>query len=159
MRLPLRSWAGMAAVGAAGFSVVLAAVGTSPAQARPDGTSTPTTVMTRNVYLGADIQRPIVATAGKTGLDALVSLGNSNVETRSIVDQTNFPRRSELLAAEIAKAKPDLVGLQEVALWRSGPLQLPPPFGATPLGTTNAQRVDYDYLRLLLQDLRQEGVP
>ena len=159
MRLPLRSWAGKAIVAAAGFSVVLAAVGTSSAQARPDDASTQTTVMTRNVYLGVDIQRPIVATAGKTGLDALVALGNSNVETRNIVDQTNFPRRSELLAAEIAEAKPDLVGLQEVALWRSGPLELPPPFGTTPLGTTNAQQVDYDYLQLLLQDLRQEGTP
>ncbi len=159
MRLPARSWARRAAAVAAGFGIVLAGVGTSPAQARPDGASTPTTVMTRNVYLGADIQRPIVATAGKTGLEALVALGNSNVVTRNIVDQTNFPRRSELLAAEIAEATPDLVGLQEVALWRSGPLELPPPFGTTPLGTTNAQQVDYDYLKLLLQDLRQQGTP
>jgi endonuclease/exonuclease/phosphatase family metal-dependent hydrolase len=159
MRLPLRSWSGRAAAAVAGFGVLLAAVASSPAQARPDDASTPTTVMTRNIYLGADIQRPIVATAGKTGVEALVALGNSNVETRSIVDQTNFPRRSELLAAEIAKAKPDLVGLQEVALWRSGPLQLPPPFGTTELGTTNATKVDYDYLELLLQDLRQQGTP
>ncbi len=159
MRLVLRSWTVRTAVAAAGFSVVLAAVGTSPVQARPDDAGTRTTVMTRNIYLGADIQRPIVATAGKTGLDALVALGNSNVETRSIVDQTDFPRRSELLAAEIAKVKPDLVGLQEVALWRSGPLELPPPFGTTPLGTTNAQQVDYDYLQLLLADLRQQGTP
>lgn len=154
-----RSWAGRAAVAVAGVSVVLAAAGTAPAQARPDDASTPTTVMTRNVYLGVDIQRPLVATAGKTGLDALVALGNSNVVTRDIVDQTDFPRRSELLAAEIARVRPDLVGLQEVALWRSGPLELPPPFGSTPLGTTNAEHVDYDYLQLLLQDLRQEGVP
>lgn len=159
MRLLLRPWAGRAAVAAVGVCVVVAAAGTLPAQARPDDASTPTTVMTRNVFLGVDIQRPIRATAGRTGLDALVALGNSNVETRSIVDQTNFPRRSELLAAEIAEAEPDLVGLQEVALWRSGPLELPPPFGPTPLGTTNAQQVDYDYLQLLLQDLRQEGVP
>jgi hypothetical protein len=141
------------------MSIGLAAVGTSPVQAKPDDASTPVTVMTRNVYLGADIQRPIVATAGKTGLEALVALGNSNVVTRGIVDQTNFPRRSKLLAAEIATARPDLVGLQEVALWRSGPLELPPPFGTTPLGTTNATDVDYDYLALLLQDLRKQGVP
>jgi hypothetical protein len=147
----------------------LALAGAGPAGAQPgddrtgkggpDDAGTTTTVMTRNIYLGVDIQRPIRATAGKTGLDALVALGNSNVETRRIVDQTNFPRRSELLAAEIAQARPDLVGLQEVALWRSGPLELPPPFGTTPLGTTNAQHVDYDYLRILLQDLREEGVP
>jgi hypothetical protein len=159
MRLALRSWSGKAAAAVAGFSVVLAAVGGSPAQARQDQASTPTTVMTRNIYLGADIQRPIVATAGKSGLDALVALGNSNAETRNIVDQTNFPRRSKLLAAEIAKAKPDLVGLQEVALWRSGPLELPPPFGTTELGTTNATTVDYDFLEILLQDLRRAGMP
>ena len=159
MRLSVRSWSGQAAIAAAGFSVVVATAGTVPAQARPDDAAATTTVMTRNIYLGVDIQRPIVATAGKTGLDALVALGNSNVQTRSIVDQTNFPRRSELLAAEIAEAKPDLVGLQEVALWRSGPLELPPPFGSTTLGTPNAQQVDYDYLQLLLQDLRQEGTP
>ncbi len=159
MRLSRRSGAGRAAVAAVGLGVALAAVGSAPVQARPDDAGTPTTVMTRNIYLGADIQRPIRATAGKTGLEALVALGNANVETRSIVDQTDFPRRSELLAAEIAEAEPDLVGLQEVALWRSGPLELPPPFGTTPLGTTNAKKVDYDYLKLLLQDLRQEGMP
>ena len=159
MRLRLRPWAGRAAVAAAGISVVVAAAGATPAQARPDDAGTSTTVMTRNVYLGVDIQRPIRATAGKTGLAALVALGNSNVETRAIVDRTNFPRRSELLAAEIARESPDLVGLQEVALWRSGPLELPPPFGSTPLGTPNSEQVDYDYLQLLLQDLRQEGVP
>ena len=161
MRLSVRSWSGQAAIAAAVISVVVATAGTVPAQARPDapGAGATTTVMTRNIYLGVDIQRPIEATAGKTGLAALVALGNSNVLTRSIVDQTNFPRRSELLAAEIAAAKPDLVGLQEVALWRSGPLELPPPFGTTTLGTPNAQQVDYDYLQLLLQDLRQEGTP
>ena len=94
MRLSVRSWAGRAAVVAMGLSVVLAAVGTTSAQARPDDAGTPTTVMTRNVYLGADIQRPIAATAGKTGLAALVALGNSNVVTRAIVDRTSFPRRS-----------------------------------------------------------------
>jgi len=164
-----RSWRHCAAAAAAALVATLALAGAGPAGAQPgddrtgkggpDDAGTTTTVMTRNIYLGVDIQRPIRATAGKTGLDALVALGNSNVETRRIVDQTNFPRRSELLAAEIAQARPDLVGLQEVALWRSGPLELPPPFGTTPLGTTNAQHVDYDYLRILLQDLREEGVP
>ncbi len=133
----------------------------APATAQPDGeSSTPVTVMTRNIYLGADIQRPIRATAGKTGLEALVALGNANHVTRTIVDRTNFPVRSELLADEIADAAPDLVGLQEVALWRSGPLELPPPLGTSGgFGTPNAETVDYDFLQILLQDLRQEGVP
>jgi hypothetical protein len=56
----------------------------------------------------------------------LVALANATHVSRAIVDQTNFPVRSKLLAAEIAETSPDLVGLQEVALWRSGPLQLTP---------------------------------
>ncbi|WP_372729316.1 endonuclease/exonuclease/phosphatase family protein [Nocardioides sp.] len=159
MRHSIRTWPARTAAAAAGFGLVLAAAAGPPVQARPDKPDVPTTVMTRNIYVGADIQRPLRATTGKTGLDALVALGNANTETRAIVDGTNFPRRSKLLAAEIAAAGPDLVGLQEVALWRSGPLELPPPLGTTPLGTTNAQRVDLDYLQLLLQDLRRQGTP
>ncbi|MEV0284622.1 MULTISPECIES: endonuclease/exonuclease/phosphatase family protein [unclassified Kribbella] len=125
----------------------------APALAEPNK---PVTVMTRNIYLGADIQRPIRATAGLTGAAAFVALGNANHVTRQIVDRTNFPRRSELLAAEIAGAKPDLIGVQEVALWRHGPLELP---GAGSPGALNATTVDYDFLAILLQDLRQAGVP
>ena len=73
--------------------------------------------------------------------------------TRAIVDATSFDRRGQLLAKEIAGQQPDLVGLQEVALWRHGPLQL------DQLGVTNAETVDYDFLAILLQDLREAGVP
>ncbi len=116
----------------------------------------PVTVMTRNIYLGADIQRPIRATAGLTGAAAFVALGNSNDVTRAIVDRTNFPRRSQLLAKEIAGAKPDLIGLQEVALWRHGPLEMP---GSGSPGALNATTVDYDFLAILQHDLRDAGVP
>jgi hypothetical protein len=133
-----------------------APLGAAPAEARSDQPGKPVTVMTRNIYLGADIERPIRATAGLTGAAAFVALGNATHVTRSIVDQTNFPRRSQLLAGEIATAKPDLVGLQEVALWRHGPLELP---GAGTPGALNATTVDYDFLQILLRDLREEGVP
>jgi hypothetical protein len=57
-----------------------------------------------------------------------------------------------LLADEIAAARPDLVGLQEVALWRHGPLQL------DKIGQLNATEVDYDFLAILLGDLSNSGI-
>ena len=72
--------------------------------------------MTRNLYLGADINRPLRAVEGRTGRDALLALGHANHELREFVERTNFDARSELLADEIAAARPDLMGLQEVAL-------------------------------------------
>lgn len=112
------------------------------------------TVMTQNVYLGGDITRPITAAAGLQGPAALVALGNASHELRSVVDRTDFGVRSRLLARGIAGARPDLVGLQEVALWRHGPLQLQP----DQLGRLNAEQVDEDFLATLLADLRRQGL-
>ncbi len=123
---------------------VLVAPGCTPA-----GSAEPVTVraMTRNLYLGADIVRPIRATQGRTGQEAVLALGHANRDLRAIVEQTDFAARSELLAAEIADARPDLVGLQEVALWARGPLQL------DRIGRPDATEVDQDFLRLLLDAL------
>jgi endonuclease/exonuclease/phosphatase family metal-dependent hydrolase len=71
--------------------------------------------------------------------------------SRAIVDRTNYPVRSRLLAAEIAETAPDLVGLQEVALWRSGPFQ------PNQVAVPNATTVDYDFLEILLDDLAELG--
>lgn len=115
------------------------------------------TVMTRNLYLGADIERPVRAAtaaqaAGKSVPEIVVALGQATHQTRAIVDQTNYPLRARLLAREIARTRPDLVGLQEVALWRSGPMEL----GA--IGVPNATTVDYDFLQILLDELAKRGV-
>ena len=125
-----------------------------PAQSAPPGK--PVTVMTRNLYLGADIQRPVNAAvaaqmAGGSAQDVVVALANATHVSRAIVDRTSFPVRSNLLAAEIAETAPDLVGLQEVALWRSGPLQL------NQVAVPNATTVDYDFLEILLDDLAELG--
>jgi hypothetical protein len=120
------------------------------------GRGKPVTVMSRNIYLGADIQRPVLAAlgaqaAGGTEQEVVVALANATHVTREIVDQTNFPLRARLLAKEITRTRPALVGLQEVALWRSGPLEL------TNVGVPNAETVDYDYLAILLDALRARG--
>ena len=133
--------------------LVLSPLG-APAQSAPPGK--PVTVMTRNLYLGADIQRPVTAAlaaqaAGGSAQDIVVALANATHQSRAIVDQTNYPVRSKLLAAEIAETAPDLVGLQEVALWRSGTLQL------DQVAVPNATAVDYDFLEILLDDLADLG--
>ena len=110
------------------------------------------TVMTRNIYLGGNINRPIRAALDRTGREGVLALGHANHELREIVDRTDFTTRSTLLAEEIVAARPDLVGLQEVALWRHGPMEL------DQIGRPNATEVDYDFLATLLADLAGRGV-
>ena len=141
---------------AAALSTVTALVGgvplAGPTSAAPaPGAGTPITVMTRNLYLGGDITRPLDATSGLSGLPALLAFGRANNTLAGIVDATDFPARSTALAREIADKGPDVVGLQEVALWRHGPLQL------DQVGTANAETVDYDFLAILTDDLAALG--
>ena len=105
----------------------------------------PLTVMTRNIYLGGDVMRPLVAIGAPPDRQAEVFV-RANSELRAIIDLTNFPLRAQQLAREIARHDPDLIGLQEVALWRRGPLDGSP-----------AESVDYDFLQLLLDALAVRG--
>ena len=93
-------------------------------------------VMTRNLYLGADLAPAI-------GAETLPQLVEANGIIFRQVIGNDFPTRAEGLADEILATKPDLVGLQEVALWETTPL--------TPAGT--AMRLDY--LELLLNELNE----
>lgn len=104
--------------------------------------------MTRNVYLGGDITRPLTAIQGLPPEQQGAAFVAANTTLRQIVGQTSFPLRSQRLAREIATLKPDLIGLQEVALWRSGPLDGRP-----------ATTVDYGFLQSLLDDLAALGEP
>jgi endonuclease/exonuclease/phosphatase family metal-dependent hydrolase len=62
------------------------------------------------------------------------------------VQQSNIPERADALAKEIEAAQPQLVGLQEVSVWRTGPL-----FGP-------ATTVTYDALQSLLDALETRGL-
>jgi endonuclease/exonuclease/phosphatase family metal-dependent hydrolase len=109
------------------------------------------TVMTRNIYLGGNITRPIRAALDRTGPEGVIALGHAIHELREVVDSTDFTMRSKLLAEEIGAARPDLIGVQEVALWRHGPMQL------DQIGQPNATEVDYDFLATLVADLAKRG--
>ena len=137
--MPLRSL--RALFGAVALAVVLApaAAQAAPSQARP------VKVMTRNVYLGGDIQRPIRATNGCAPQVCLLRFANANDALWKIVQQTDFPARAELLANEIAEHEPDLIGLQEVALWQSGP-------------PGQALQTDYDFLAILNAAIAARGL-
>jgi Endonuclease/Exonuclease/phosphatase family len=98
-------------------------------------------VMTRNLYLGADLTPAI-------GAKSLPELVAANGKILNEVTANDFPTRAEGLAEEILSEHPDLVGLQEVALWRTAPPSL------APLQTgPSATAVRYDYLQELLDEL------
>lgn len=102
-------------------------------------------VMTRNVYLGADLG-PAIGAANLC--EAIRGAGTIYNE----VQRTDFRERAVPLAREIRRARPHLVGLQEVALWR---VQTPSDLGAPPINENGAPAttVEYDFLDLLMRRL------
>ena len=93
------------------------------------------TVMTRNMDAGTDLNYILAATDQ-------ASLLTGTAATLAEVKASGIPARASRLADEIAANKPDLIALQEVTLWRTGPLLEPP-----------AVEVLYDQLDLLMAEL------
>src|SRR3954451_9821658 len=119
-------------------ATALTAVAVAPADAAKKKT-TDVTFMTRNLFLGADLL-PLATTKGDEFERAAGNLLNA-------VKATDPAGRMKLVAGEIAKAKPDLVGLQEVTLWRTGPKNDGKP----------ATDVQIDYLGTIKQELKKLG--
>ncbi len=92
------------------------------------------TIMTQNVYAGTSLGFAL-ALGAPEGIDL----------TLAEIQASHIPERADLLARKIAGEQPDMVALQEVALWRVGP---------TP---ETATRVLYDQLKLLLRALARHG--
>ncbi|MGH9944922.1 MAG: hypothetical protein ACRD9R_21440, partial [Pyrinomonadaceae bacterium] len=105
----------------------------------------PVKVMTRNLYLGADLL-PVVSSPTLNHL-----LANA-AATFARVEATDFPARAKLLAREICDTEPALIGLQEVALWRRGD------FGVLDGPGTPATIVLYDFLQSLQSELNALGL-
>src|SRR6266513_2630937 len=68
-------------------------------------------VMTRNLYLGANLDAIVKAKSLPEALNA-VAAGWAQVQAN------DFPTRARAIAREIAAAKPDFVGFQELTLYR-----------------------------------------
>jgi endonuclease/exonuclease/phosphatase family metal-dependent hydrolase len=109
------------------------------------------TVMTRNVFLGADLSPAIEADSIPEAIDGAGVIWNE-------FQRTKFGERAVPLAREIKRSKADLVGLQEVALWR---MQAASDGGAPPSspvpGATPATEVEQDFLAILRRRLRKIG--
>lgn len=71
--------------------------------------SVPLSIMTWNIYIGADLT-PLLSATPK-----LIPKHVTNVFRQFIA--TNFSKRARVIAQQIILKEPDIIGLQEVALW------------------------------------------
>jgi endonuclease/exonuclease/phosphatase family metal-dependent hydrolase len=103
------------------------------------------TVMSRNIYFGVSLEPVMSAPAPQ-----LIPIRVAQVWGQ--LQQTNFPERAKALADEIAASDPELIGLQEVGLWRT---QFP---GDAHTATgVPATEIAYDFLQNLLDELEARG--
>ena len=118
--------------------------GAPSAAALPNAGARGLTVMTRNLYLGADIFA--VVEGDPRGIPLRVTQAWQHIQ------MMNFPERAGRIAEEIAASSPALVGLQEVPLYRIDPTG-DAAFG----GTHPATIVALDYLATLQGALAARG--
>ena len=140
-----RTWAVSALASLVAVTGLVAVPGAEAKKSKP----VPVEVMTRNIFLGADLGPALNATTFNEFTAA-------NAAILAEVDKTDFPRRSIGLSREIQETKPDLIGLQEVAWWRTNPTPGAPAQG--PNGQFTAIETRYDFLQLLLDQLDKRGL-
>ena len=102
-------------------------------------------VMTYNLYLGTNLWGIMAA---QTPAQALAAAALAYAE----LQQTNFPARAGKIADQIAKVRPDVIGLQEVAEWSVSAPYTPPGAPGAPFV------VRYDFLQLVLDSLGARGL-
>ena len=113
----LRPTLGMVAALVLGASIAAPAAAKSPEDNHSDRSLT---VMTRNLDAGTDFG--YIFSAGSVP-DLLAGAAKTYTEVLA----SNPAARAARVADEIATSKPDLVALQEVSVWRTGPLFDPAP--------------------------------
>lgn len=97
-------------------------------------------VATYNMYLGADLDE--IFGAGSE-MELVMEVGEAFTDVQAGLPQ----ERIDEIADQIATGAPDVVGLQEVALWRVG----------YPGDPASAETVVYDFLQMLLDSLAERG--
>ena len=103
-------------------------------------------VMTRNVYVGTD-------------LDSIYRVQDPNLIPEAVtwavqmMLSTNFSERAQAIAKEVALGQPHLIGLQEISLFR-----IQSPGDAVFGGTVPAEEIWFDYLDILLNALQEKGL-
>ncbi len=96
------------------------------------------TVATYNLYLGADLTPLFTASRPE-------ELVQRAAAVYAQVVRTDFPSRAEAIARQLAENPPEVVGLQEVALWETSPIG-------------GSFTTSYDFLDLVLDALAKEGL-
>jgi endonuclease/exonuclease/phosphatase family metal-dependent hydrolase len=104
-------------------------------------------VMTRNMYIGADLT-PVVQ--ARTFPEFLAA----TAEAFKKVQASDPPERIRAIAREIADADPMIIGLQEVQLLET---DTDPPTNDGP--ATRANTILFDFLEMLLDELAAQGTP
>ena len=127
--------------------LALACAAVPAAAARADG-GRHVSALTRNVYLGTGLTNREAATTFPDFVDA-VSQDWANVVAN------DFPRRAKAATEIQFSPLPDVVGLQEVSLWRDQLVSDAVQGNRTP----NATHVVYDFLPILQAELAARGIP
>src|SRR5262245_3007209 len=123
-----------------------AALGCSDAQ--EDGPRAELKVMTRNLFLGGEF--------GTNFNDTMLTAAEIPARVAqfwTLVTASDIPGRIELLADEIVAAQADLVGLQELEMFRT---HMPSDFSFA-AAVTNAADTRFDFLALLRNALAARG--
>lgn len=103
-------------------------------------------VMTRNIYIGADVE-PILSAENPEDIPILVA------DTYQKLLATNFPERAVSLAREVALTRPHVIGLQEVTL-----LRIQSPGDAIVGGQQPAEDILMSYLDEFMATLKAFGL-
>lgn len=132
---------GRVIAGLTATTIILATSPAPPLQAAPVVAERRFTVMTYNVYLGANLQ-PLFGVQDPRELIARAAAVFAHL------DRVNFNVRAVAIARQIIENQPDVVALQEASPWQTAPLSNP------------AQRTTrYDFLEILLEELDRQGSP